>query len=403
MTQLAQSYGVSSSYLARVCKRLNIPRPGLGYWAKLAAGKKVKQRPLPKPQTGDELAWARAGELPVNKPVITPPTAIRTRPLGKNKVSKVHRLIRDARPLFLKGRKTDNGYLKPRKWHLVDIVVSGPGLDRALEIMNAVFLLLERYEHRVRLSPSHETFHRHDVDIKEKPRHQNSHITHWHPGRETVAYIGSVAIGITLYEISEAVEVIYHHGDYVPIANVGSDWESKYPRAWSTTKEYPSGRFCLQAYSPYQGTSWVHQWEIDKNTSLDRLANKVVKHLHGQVTLIAELALKAEQEAKRMMAQRAKEFKAWEKEQAERQQAKAHEESMKDLNDIIAHWAEMKNIAAFFKEAEEAVHRLPESERQALGQRIQEAKNMMGEHNALQELRSWRSSEEKLNIYSVKS
>ena len=104
-----------------------------------------------------------------------------------------------------------------------------------------------------------------------------------------------------------------------------------------------------------------------------------------------------------MMAQRAKEFKAWEKKQAERQQAKAHEESMKDLNDIIAHWAEMKNIAAFFKEAEEVVHRLPESERQALGQRIQEAKNMMGEHNALQELRSWRSSEEKLNIYSVKS
>ena len=42
---LAQQYGVSDVYLARVCRLLRIPLPGLGYWAKKSAGKTTKKRP----------------------------------------------------------------------------------------------------------------------------------------------------------------------------------------------------------------------------------------------------------------------------------------------------------------------------------------------------------------------
>ena len=45
MRVLAQHYGVSDVYLARVCRRLRIPLPGLGYWAKKSAGKATKKRP----------------------------------------------------------------------------------------------------------------------------------------------------------------------------------------------------------------------------------------------------------------------------------------------------------------------------------------------------------------------
>ena len=38
MLALAKKFGVSSSYMARVCTRLNVPRPERGYWAKLAVG-----------------------------------------------------------------------------------------------------------------------------------------------------------------------------------------------------------------------------------------------------------------------------------------------------------------------------------------------------------------------------
>jgi hypothetical protein len=45
MRILAQQYGVSDVYLARVCRLLRIPLPGLGYWAKKSAGKTTKKRP----------------------------------------------------------------------------------------------------------------------------------------------------------------------------------------------------------------------------------------------------------------------------------------------------------------------------------------------------------------------
>ncbi len=36
MTKVALKYKVSSSFMARVCNWLNVPRPERGYWAKLA-------------------------------------------------------------------------------------------------------------------------------------------------------------------------------------------------------------------------------------------------------------------------------------------------------------------------------------------------------------------------------
>jgi hypothetical protein len=47
MIKLATKYHLSDVGLRKVCKRNNIPTPPAGYWAKLANGKKVKQRPLP--------------------------------------------------------------------------------------------------------------------------------------------------------------------------------------------------------------------------------------------------------------------------------------------------------------------------------------------------------------------
>jgi hypothetical protein len=61
MLRVAARFGVSSSYMARVCTLLNVPRPGRGYWAKLTVGKAPKQPALPEPRPGDELVWVRDG------------------------------------------------------------------------------------------------------------------------------------------------------------------------------------------------------------------------------------------------------------------------------------------------------------------------------------------------------
>lgn len=52
MSQLGTQYGISGNGLKKICVRLNVPYPPRGYWAKLGAGKAVRQTPLPKPLAG---------------------------------------------------------------------------------------------------------------------------------------------------------------------------------------------------------------------------------------------------------------------------------------------------------------------------------------------------------------
>ena len=47
IVKLAAQYGLSDNGLRKVCRRLNVPMPQRGYWAKVEAGHKVKKTPLP--------------------------------------------------------------------------------------------------------------------------------------------------------------------------------------------------------------------------------------------------------------------------------------------------------------------------------------------------------------------
>lgn len=64
MTHLAKEFALSDVALHKICKKHDIPNPPLGWWAKKAAGKAVKQTPLPKAKAGtsDRITIA-AGEL----------------------------------------------------------------------------------------------------------------------------------------------------------------------------------------------------------------------------------------------------------------------------------------------------------------------------------------------------
>ena len=119
----------------------------------------------------------------------------------KNRPSR-HHLIRDAKYFFLDGRETEHGYLKPNKKLLVDMVISKPVLDTALEVLNTLFFTLEDFDYRVNIAPQHERFQRHAVDEREKPSKYQRYDNLWSTFRPTIVYIGTVAIGLTLFEIS---------------------------------------------------------------------------------------------------------------------------------------------------------------------------------------------------------
>jgi hypothetical protein len=41
VVKVAKDFGISDVAVGKICKKLNIPKPGLGYWAKKQAGEGV--------------------------------------------------------------------------------------------------------------------------------------------------------------------------------------------------------------------------------------------------------------------------------------------------------------------------------------------------------------------------
>jgi hypothetical protein len=60
VVEIAKRYSVSDVSIHKVCKSLDIPTPGLGYWAKVRAGKPTKQIPLPNSDKSDKKSGMRA-------------------------------------------------------------------------------------------------------------------------------------------------------------------------------------------------------------------------------------------------------------------------------------------------------------------------------------------------------
>lgn len=56
VTVVAGRYGVSDVAIRHACKRLEVPVPPRGYWAKLAAGKNPRRKQLPA-YDGPQIIW----------------------------------------------------------------------------------------------------------------------------------------------------------------------------------------------------------------------------------------------------------------------------------------------------------------------------------------------------------
>ncbi|WP_021171164.1 hypothetical protein SOV_34100 [Sporomusa ovata DSM 2662] len=62
VVKVAAQYGVSDVAIHKICKKLNVPTPSLGYWAKVNAGAKVPKTPLPKTNGPTQITGAKTFE-----------------------------------------------------------------------------------------------------------------------------------------------------------------------------------------------------------------------------------------------------------------------------------------------------------------------------------------------------
>lgn len=397
MTSIGKKLSVSSSYLARIYTRLNVPRPAPGYWAKVAAGATPFKPDLPAAQPGDETIWDRSGSQSVTaKP--TPalaPTNPRKRPKRVKNRPSLHPLIRGAKEHFQHTRKSESKYLRPYKRLLVDMIISEDSLELALDMVNQLFFALEDYDHRVKLNTSSEPCCRHGIDDSDLPSGLY-YQTYWSPDCCTIVYVGSVAIGLTFIELSKTLEARYVKGEYLPISDPRAIKHSKHAHSWTTEQSFPSGEFCLQAYSPYLGTEWFTQWKISTKTNIKTLGHKIARELNEHAPLIVDL----QKEALRKAEIRRLEYEDYQRqekiEQALREKEKAETDSRQDLLEIIEQWSEAKRIGSFIDQIESEIHLKHPDQQQLLLNQLDKAKQFLGNLNALDAIAQWRSPEDRL-------
>lgn len=165
MRELAKEYNISDRGLAKVCAKADIPVPERGYWAKLQAGKKAIQRPLPPRGLGmdDEIQIGGHSEYGyrspsdqeiMSTPVPPPPVfeedlqVVRervTKMVSKTKFSKTlqnpHRFV--AKLLSQDEERLQKKLISPYPSIFDDPWFDGPFEQRRLRIINALYTALE--------------------------------------------------------------------------------------------------------------------------------------------------------------------------------------------------------------------------------------------------------------------
>ncbi len=413
MTKVGEKFKLSGSYMARVCATLRVPRPERGYWAKLAVGKAPEKPALPDAQPGDQLSWYRGEVLsaPARARLVALPPHPRRGRLPPP-VTGIHGLIRDAKGNYDTGYKVEEGqHLRPYKRLLVDVTASRAGLDKALAFANNLFNALESAGHRVLISSPAESFTRAQIDVHEhlpkKPNGVQSyyHNRLWSPERPTVVYVGSVAFGLAVIEMSESVELRYVNGRYVRESDYKPPKTSaRYvEHSWTTTKDIPCGRLRLVVYAPYSGVSWSMLFEETKDEALTTEIAKIVKSIENFSAVVVEKVREAERQAEIRRQESAEEQERWRREEDRRRVAESNKESREQLSKVIENWARVVSLEQFFSGIEKRVQGLPEEHRPEVLKRLALAREFVGTQDPLDFFRSWKTPLERYIPLSMRN
>lgn len=387
MVSLAPKYDVSAVFLSRVCARLNIPCPPRGYWARKRSGQRLEIPPLPAPTVGIPDEWRRGDQLPHNavpKPTISNP-----------KKSGSHSLIlMGVLSSFTKGRVAGDGYLKPVKRNLPDLVVTEPSLSRAASILQKLAKRFHDANCRISVACSDGGYTRKVLGNEQGRLKRSGFETDlWSPRSPTLVFIGEVAIGMSIYEQTVEKEMVDLDGQYVTVNEAKKIkpglWNRKIGKFYRrSTQRVASKRLCLRAYSPYSRVDWEYTWTEDKGSLVKQCDDIVVYLVDRAVTLTLEVE-KADRQA-------AEDRRRWEAESAaailryERSRViQAREESLKKLLRVIEAWSHDRKVQDFFDDIAAKSVAMNSEDRAKLLAKVHEAKDLLASSDSVEALMSW--------------
>lgn len=145
MVNVAKKYSISDVALAKICRKLNIPVPGRGYWRRKHTGKRVPpQPPLPSLPSGAPTAATIRSPLP--KPTSEPASAAVQKQVAyeaehpievPDRISRVHPLLTDLSSALKTASADHYGALMSCEAKQFNLRVSKETARRAVRILHA--------------------------------------------------------------------------------------------------------------------------------------------------------------------------------------------------------------------------------------------------------------------------
>jgi len=321
MQTLAKKYGISDVGLAKICRKLLIPVPGRGYWARKEAGQKVERTPLPpiREKIVLEKPTPRP-EPPKRENFATPEEAAQIEQLERTpgesflkRGNLSHPLIVQARTILKSAEPND--YKIVRTWEkCLDIRVSKAGLDRALRIMAGLICAIEEAGFIIAVEP--------DRQEKRDP---------------TVAKIHGQTIRFGLTEKVDRVELA--------APPKGGLLERVLTYGGKPVTHVPSGKFAIEIWNGWGSSRG--RWRDGKSQLLESQISKVVAGF-------IRLALADRADAEKRAAE-ARERQRLEEERAKLEAAiKIEQAKVNALRNTAARWSRAEQIRAFICAAREA-------------------------------------------------
>jgi hypothetical protein len=318
MQVLAKKYGISDVGLAKVCRKLAIPVPGRGHWAKKEAGHHVQQIPLP-PLKERIVLWRPdpRPEAPTLRDLATKEEAAQVEQLEQatgesflKRGSLSHPLIAQTRSVLRNAHADDRKILWTRE-SCLDVRVSKDSLDRALRIMAALLTAIEEAGFTVSVGAGHR--------------------------EQTIAKIHGQEIKFGLLEKVDRVEI-------AAPAKAGL-LERVLTFGGKPVTFEPSGRFSIEVWNVWGSNR--KKWSDGKAQRLEEQTGQVTA---GFIRLA--LANRAEAE-KRAADERERQRRAEERAQLEAS-IKAEQSKVNALRNAAARWSRAQQIRAFISAAREA-------------------------------------------------
>ncbi|MEP7354222.1 MAG: hypothetical protein ABI824_13420 [Acidobacteriota bacterium] len=315
MQILAKKHGMSDVGLAKVCRKLFIPLPGRGYWAKRDAGHHLKkpelpvlsqkivlEKPAPRVEQPKIADFASAQEI---TQIDHLERTVGEVPLRRGDLS--HPLITQARAALKAAQTDDRTILVPRE-SCLDIRVSKEMIDRALHVMASLIGLIEAAGFNVSVH----------VDKRDK----------------TVATIYGHSIRFGLVEKVERIEIA------APAKGGMLERVLTYGGKPVTFKA--SGHFALQVWS---------DWGSSRGSWSDRKSGRLEEQISLVVAGLMRLAL-ADRAAdqKRAAEERARQQAAEKREKLE-ELIQAEQSKVRALRHAATKWSRAEHLRSFISAA----------------------------------------------------